>query len=190
MTSKVEIANRALQKIGAERITALTDDNSRAKAVNAMFDLVRDAELQAHFWTFAMKRSELTPLATDPDFGWDKQYQLPSDWLQTFSVEGSNGTVLTEYIHEGRKILTDEDTQINLIYVYQVTDVNEYHATFIEAFAAKLAIELCEIITQSNTKKQVAAADYDNAIMVARRTNAIAIQPVALLEDNWIEARL
>ena len=56
MASEVDICNRALSKLGAARITSLTEDSVNARACNAMYESVRDAELRAHPWNFAMKR--------------------------------------------------------------------------------------------------------------------------------------
>ena len=51
MASKVEIANRALQKLGAKRIASLSEDSRNARAINAAYDTLREAELRAHTWS-------------------------------------------------------------------------------------------------------------------------------------------
>ena len=47
MTSVVGICNLALTKLGAARITSLTDDTKQARALNAIYEATRDAELAA-----------------------------------------------------------------------------------------------------------------------------------------------
>ena len=64
MTSQVAICNQALVKVGASRITALTDDTKQARALNAIYDVKRDAELAANPWTFATKRESIPASAT------------------------------------------------------------------------------------------------------------------------------
>ena len=66
MAGKVEIANRALTKLGAERILLLTDPSKEARVMNAMFDTVMDAELRRHRWKFALKRATLPALVATP----------------------------------------------------------------------------------------------------------------------------
>ena len=59
MASEVDIANRALQKLGAESIVSLTQDSENARACNLCYEPIRDAELRAHPWNFAIKRASL-----------------------------------------------------------------------------------------------------------------------------------
>jgi hypothetical protein len=62
--TKVDIANRALQKIGASRITAFTDDTKAASEVNACYDRLREAELRRNPWRAAIRRVALRPYGT------------------------------------------------------------------------------------------------------------------------------
>ena len=82
MASVVDICNRALQKLGAESITSLTQNTENARACNSCFEFLRDAELRAHPWNFAIKRAQLAADLTPPEFGYDLRYQLPSDYLR------------------------------------------------------------------------------------------------------------
>ena len=59
MSSKVEIGNLALTKLGAARITSFADDSKQARALSAIFDPMRDAELTLHPWSFAILRASL-----------------------------------------------------------------------------------------------------------------------------------
>ncbi len=63
-TVPVDIANRALQRCGARRITTLTDDTKNAKEVNFCYDKLRRAELRRNLWRFAIRRVMLRPLGT------------------------------------------------------------------------------------------------------------------------------
>ena len=80
-TSEVEICNRALQKIGAKRITSLTQDAPNARACNVAYFVLRDMELRNHPWNFSIKRAELAADATPPDWGRQNSFTLPSDFL-------------------------------------------------------------------------------------------------------------
>src|SRR5690606_40618312 len=64
-----------------------------------------------------------------------------------------------------------------------------FDALFVEAFACRLAAEACETITNSNTKKQAAWAEYGEAIGQARRANAIERPAVAMSDDTWLDRK-
>jgi hypothetical protein len=199
MASQVEIANRALTKLGAARIISFADDNKQARSVNSMFDVVRDAELRSHLWSFTIKRSSPAALSTTPNWGYDYEYQLPSDCLRLLEVNdiypGPNmddyrNSSTQEYVIEGRKILTNEGPPLKIRYVSRVEDTTQWDATFVEAFACRLAMEMCEDLTQSNTKKELLLNDYGRAIMMAIRANSIELPPKDLPDDSWVMSRL
>lgn len=62
-SSPVDIANRALQKVGATRITAFTDDSKQAAETGFCYDKLRRAELRRNQWRFSIKKCPLRPLS-------------------------------------------------------------------------------------------------------------------------------
>ncbi|UQO04930.1 hypothetical protein L0Z13_11605 [Burkholderia multivorans] len=62
-------------------------------------------------------------------------------------------------------------------------------ALFREAFACRLAVEACESLTQSSTKRQAAWAEHDRAITEAIRVNAIELPSQPIGDDTWLESR-
>lgn len=60
--SAVDIANRALQHVGARRIVAFTDQSKAASEVSFVYDKVRRAELRRNIWVFATRRAVLRPV--------------------------------------------------------------------------------------------------------------------------------
>jgi hypothetical protein len=199
MASSVEIANRALTKLGASRITSFDDNNTQSRALKAMFDMVRDSELRARIWSFSKKRASLAALASTPEWGFDYEYQKPSDCLRFIQINDVYcGPDLTDYRNEstadyaieGNKILANYAAPLKILYVSRVEDTAQWDATFVEAFACKLAFELAEDLTQSNTKKESAREDYKAAISAAIRANAIELPPVDLPADSWELSRL
>lgn len=189
MASETEICNRALQKVGAKRITSLSQDSHSARACNVAYATCRDAELRAHPWSFAIARATLAADATAPDWGRGYSFQLPTDFLRMHQPYAEDNTYQLDYVIEGQKILTDQPAPLYLRYISQVTDPNRMDVLFREAVAARLAVEVCEELTQSNTKLQNLTAAYGAIISEARRTNAIEKPPQEALEDSWITAR-
>lgn len=189
MASAVEICNRALQKLGAKRITSLTQDSSNARACNVAYESVLKSELRAHTWNFAIKRAEIAADATSPTWGKAKSFQLPSDFLFLAHDYPEDNLNSKDWQIEGRKILTDDAAPIYIRYIYLVTDPNEMDSLFIEAFATQLALQLCEEITQSNSKKDAIFTEYKDIIKTARKANAIEQISAEPPEDTWITVR-
>lgn len=197
--SDIQIANRALTKLGASRITSLTDDVKQARAINSCFADLRDDELRANRWSFSMKRTTLPALSTAPTFGYANQYQVPADFLKIDMVDDRfPSPVMDNYIDsevldwvlEGEKILTDLSAPLKLRYVAQITDTGMFDPNFREALACRIAAEIAEDLTQSLPKRQQAWAEYDRAIFRAKRSNAIERLPIAMPDDSWVISRI
>lgn len=185
MASEVGICNRALQKLGADRITSLTQDSRNARSCNAVYESARDAELRAHPWSFATKRTILAPDATAPEFDYEYAFTLPDDCIRVLKPEGEE----IDWAIEGGKILTNMGDTLNLRYTARIEDPNLFDVLFRESLAQRIALELCEELTQSNQKAQIVRDDYKTIIKEARRNNAIERRSEEPPEDSWITAR-
>jgi len=191
MADAVSICNIALQKLGAKSISALTEDTTEGRACNRIYTQCRDSELRAHPWSFARERVQVAADSTDPEFGYAKRYAIPTDSLRILPTNGTNGDPLQDdWQIEGRFILTDDTSPINLIYIKRVTDENVFDVLFIELLTARIARDIAEKVTQSNTKKDEATAHYMGMQKEARRINAFERPPQDTPEDSWVVARL
>jgi hypothetical protein len=185
--SDVDICNRGLQKIGAARITSLTEDSPAARDCNASYDILRRAELRGHVWSFSVKRAQLAALTDAPEFQFANAYQMPSDCLRILGDDDQD--TQKDWRIEGRTIVTDDDSPLYIRYVADVTDTGQFDALFVEALASKIGYELCEKITQSSSKKESVFRDYTLAIREAKRVNAIEKRSDEPPEDDWVLAR-
>lgn len=200
MASNVEIANSALTKVGAARITALTDNVKAAREINAIFELRRDYLLCTHNWSFAMTRTSLPALDETPAWGYTYLYQLPTDCLRVVQVNDTwvvpgladytSGPDSEPYKITGRRIETDIGAPLKLRYIKRVTDPAQFDAAFVEVFASDLADQVCEALTQSNTKREATRAVLRQSLLEAVRSNAIELPPEAIPDDSWILSRL
>lgn len=200
MASAVEIANLALVKVGETKITSLSDPSKKAATIAALFDRVRDAELRKRRWSFSIKRVQLAADSTAPEFGYSAQFTLPTDCLRVLEVnQAAHGADLSDYrgryapyAIEGRKILTHgtASSALPLRYIRAVADTTQWDSLFVEAFACKLAVEVCETLTQSSDKRQLAWNEYRQAVAEATRANAIELPSEAIEDDTWIMARM
>lgn len=185
MTSKTQIANRALSKLGEPRVSNIdTVDTKAANTIRFMYDEVRDAMLTAYPWNFAMTRTQLAKDATAPSWGYNNRFQVPSDFLALYKINND-----PDYRIEKGYILTDEGAPLKILYIAQITNSGEYDPLFVEAFATRLAYEACEQITQSNTKKQLLGQELQSVIKEAYASDAIQDPPQKLKDDEWLLAR-
>lgn len=199
MASQVNIVNRALSRLGVARLTSMGDANEQARLASEIWDVTRDAELRSRRWNFAIKRASLAALVTTPTWGFDNEYQLPADFLMLLEIPDAWAAAgLTDYRNqeevpfriEGQKILTDLDAPLDIRYMASITDTGTWDSTFCEVMACRLAMEMCEQLTQSNTKFQLLQAAYKDAVRVAQRANAFENPPQPLPDDSWILSRL
>lgn len=191
--SQVDIANRALTKLGAGRIISLDDDAQASNTLASMYDIVRDAELRKNLWHFSKARAQLPALSQPPEFGYTHQFQLPADFLRLVEINGRRCQEKPHldawYSIEAGRILVSQPGPLRIRYVRRVEDPTLFDALFVEAFACKLAFESCETLTQSNTKKQTVAQEYEAALADARRMNAIERAAQATSDDTWLGSR-
>ena len=145
MASVVEICNSALNQLGASTILSLTENSKNGRLCNARYETVKDSVLRAHPWNSAIKRQTLAADTANPDWGFAKQYTLPSDCLRVLTIQNYD----SNYKIEGRKILTN-DTSVKLVYVARITDPNEMDVLLRETISASLAADIAYAVTSSN----------------------------------------
>lgn len=185
MPSIVDICNKALDKLGHGPITSLEDGNKAANLCTRNWPLIRDQVLRDHPWNFAVKRTVLAPSSTTPSWGFSYQFPLPSDFLRLLEVRDLS---TDDYQVEGRNILAN-DTALYIRYSHRVEDPNQYDSLFSDTAAVRLAYELCEALTQSNTKKQELWQEYEDSLTRAKRADGQENPPQKFEEDDWIAVR-
>lgn len=188
MASEVEICNRALQRLGAGRITSLDGGNKESRECLVAYAPLRDFLLRSHPWSFAIQRAALAADADAPigDDAPDAQYTWPTDALRILLPKSAS----LDWIIEGRKILTSDAAPLYVRYVARITDPNTMDPMFREALSCLIAFEICEPLTQSNSKKAGLKDDLRDIVSEARRTNAIEKPPVESADGSWDTERL
>jgi hypothetical protein len=174
----------AMTILGADRITSLEDGSENARRLTAIYDECLEDVLRAHPWNFAIQRQSLARLSTTPAFGYDYEFQVPSDSLRVIEVnDGTN--VITDFKIEGRKILTDHDS-IKIKYIGNITDPNQYSSQFNFVLATRLAMELAYAITNNKSTMELIAELYQLRLQNAKETDAQESSSVNTLdEDYW-----
>ena len=149
--TELTIANMALGRVGGKKIDVVDDTTNEGKQVGIHYEQTRNSLLRSFAWRFASGRDELDENSSTPDFGWEKQFDLPDDFVKLVGVFEDNGTsknlTLSSFKIEGRLLLTN-DTTVKILYVKQVTDTNLFDPLFIEALVLSLAVKLSMALGQ------------------------------------------
>lgn len=90
----------------------------------------------------------------------------------------------------GQAIASDQGGPLYLRYVSSNVVEGNFDPSFAEAFAAALAMNTCEELTQSNTKLANAEKIHDDAINLAKKRNAFECMPVQPPVDSWLLVRM
>lgn len=188
-TSNVSIANLALQKLGAASIVSLTENSVNAREMNACFEAMRDTELRKYLWKFALKRTTLAASVVAPDFTFLYAFPVPSDFLRIVKPARLGLDWHLEH-HDGSLcILTNDADTLEVRYLAKTTDPSLFDPSFVEMLACKLALQCCERITQSNTKKAAINEEYRTLLSEARKVNAFEVAKNPEPVDEWLAAR-
>ncbi len=186
MATKVSIANLALVSLHADTVTALTESSENARKINAIYADILKALLRKAFWNFAKKEAALAEATETPvleDFS--NVFQLPTDYVRLIKTNLPEGS---SYKIKGTKIYCNSDT-LSIEYIYYCDDPNDYDASFIEAFAAKLAAELCYSITGNATLVQTKWQEFKEKFAYAKSESAQENEPDKPRTSSWIKAR-
>lgn len=126
-------------------------------------------------------------------------YMLPANYLreapqdpkagsQSF-LGAPSGLTYTDWEFEGNYIVTREIDPMVFRFVADLTGVQLMDAMFCEGLAARIAIEVCEPLTQSADKQQRAASEYGKFMGEARIVNGIETGSDEPPEDDYISCR-
>jgi len=161
-----EVSNRkqALRNSVPKRIEALDQKCPNAKSMAAAFDAVRDGELRRYNWGFAIKRSSIAADPAQTTWGKWNRFALPGDYIRLSVMTkphkrltgASRGcSLLLRTMHRGHSLRRPHRRPAY------------WDVLFNDPLLCKLALETCEEITSSTSKKQSIGADYDFAISEA-----------------------
>jgi len=211
--SQVGIVNLSLIKIGAKRITAMTEDSESAIVANTIWQYIRDEVLAAKDWRFAKTRVALAKNATAPAYAFDYAYTLPADFLRIARQDKSDASVFPsglysedsttgmiylndsyypykiEAISDGTLCLlsnydnTSDD--IFITYIQKVTDDNKYSPDFVSALSFRLAAEMATAITESRAKYQDMMNLYESSLKKAEQHTQSLDYNEETGDDDW-----
>lgn len=192
--SKVALANVALAKLGANRITTFDEDSDEARVVNDVYDTIRDEVLAEGPWNFALKRKSLVlsadvlPFSSD---GMTSIYAVPNDLVRIFFTSDPNAVYKMEANAEGNMRLLSNTANLGVIYVFRNDNPATYYSMFKTAFATRLASEIGFNLTESSKKAEALFQEYEKIRLPrALATDSQQTTPMQPIQDEWFVARL
>lgn len=195
----VDIANFALNALGAGRIISLSDESEKAIILNLLYNHVRQKCLTSFNWQFARKRVKIAALADKPAFEYAYQYELPIDFLRlvqaniTYTPYNDSLIVNSDaklYTIENNKILTNLEPPLSLMYTADIEDTTFFTPLFVNYFYLELALEACESLTQSNTKKAALFAEKEAVLKRAAMADKTQLPPQQLMTGSFLDSRV
>lgn len=173
--SEVAIANMAATVLDDAALLSLNDPSSLGRFMAREFGFARDELIAKHVWAFAKTRVSLPKLSSAPAFGYDNQYQLPTDCIRVLPIRANglhNGTLI-KYEREGRLILTDEDAPLKVIYLRRVVNAAEFDPLFARTLGNYLAVMAAQRVTGKGSYLDKAQTLYNASIAEAYQVNSL-----------------
>jgi hypothetical protein len=211
-TTQTVIANRALQLVGYKPIGSLQDNDRGARAINRCYYDTEQCVLRENYWSFAIQRASVPASAIKPAFGKANYFPLPPDFVMlappdqnpnyTFGavpvppLQPNSGLQYSDWQieqmgnNQGLAIATNSPSPLRFRYISNDIQENSFDPCFTEAFIVRLAIEVCEELTQSNTKLAALAQMYKDKLAKAKQRNSFEEQPVQPPVDSYILVRM
>ena len=192
MASAVDIANSALNLLGASTISAFTDDSKNARLINQRYEPVRNRVFRSHAWNCLHKRVQLAQNSTAPVVEYTYAYALPSDCLRVLKIHnGTTDSIASniDYKLEGRNIVTDEGT-VFIIYIALDTDPNNYDTYLQESISHQLAADLAYAVTNNATLAEKYMTRADERLREARFIDATENSLGTIESSEFVDARL
>lgn len=175
MASTVSICNLALGHLGADKIDALSEASTEARACNRFYEQTLDALLAAGPpWRFARAATMLAEISGAATVNatlsrWAHAYALPVDLIRIREIRPSDdvtlGAVLpgdlqgddggSPYELTGDRLYCDLSPAV-LHYIRRVDDSSKFPPLFVEALSWHLAARLAMPLTRDAGQRQAA----------------------------------
>lgn len=188
MTSKTDICNRALIKLGKDTIRNIDTDESQAGTLcRAVYDIMLMEVLRQYEWNFAIVRQSLNrDMSGNPLFEWSYRFILPTipEVVKIVGVENN-----VPFKIEGGFLVTNNET-INLKFIGKITDPNKYDGLFQDVLSLAIAKEICFTLTSQTSLKDNLVKEYLFALQNAKDANYNDTNETPIQNNAWTNARI
>lgn len=157
----VDIANRALARVGYQMISRLDEGSNAANYCSSLLPDALNEVYSAHPFGCAVRRVVLSPDTQRPAFGYAYAYPLPGDCARVLSVE-----TLGEYAIESGCIVTDMDN-CQICYIAIPQTPNDTSPQMIKLITEQLAYLICMPLTRNESLTARLLSDYSQDYALA-----------------------
>lgn len=186
MSSELDVANFALGHLGESIVPNLTDDVKAVNTVNQWKTNARERILRLANWTCAIKRDTLTVDGTAPEFGFTTRFAVPTDFIRLVNFRN---TYDNQYVIEAGYILCYVADDLEIRYVYDLTDWTAMDEDLIYAISLSLAYDMAPALTQSLDRRDEVKQSMLEAIAVAKNVETTNVSPQGYAPGSWITSR-
>lgn len=177
MASEVDICNQALRLLGAERISALTDNSKSGKLCFDMYEQARDELLYDHRWNFATIRMDLggadaTGTAVTID-NITNRFQLPADFIRLWETDIDSQSFSGGLWRIEDGYLVTGESSVSIVYTRRVTQSGKFSIGFVRALAYLLASKFSVPLLRDTTLMSKFQEMADNAAFTAASTESM-----------------
>lgn len=180
--SSVAIASNALNLLGEQSITSLTDGTVRANLCNAHFAPSRDQALEDFKPNFAKAYKALAASVTVPITIWSYAFPLPADYIAMVEVLPA----YSDYEIVSNHIYTNESSAI-IKYIYRQTDTSTWTPMFADAMMYQLAYRIAPVLKASKRDEMMAA--YTEAKRLAKTIDSQEESARVINADDLLTVR-
>jgi hypothetical protein len=190
MPSKVDICNEALNLLGANTISSLTEASTTAVLCNRIYDTEVDYLLRQHNWNVAVREANLAAVVGTPVVGWLYKFLMPTDpyCLRVLNVYDTSDED-QNFQCRGRHIYADVSA-IDILYIGRVTDPNEFDSMLMKTLVDLLAYRLAFPVTRSTETATTMFTAYRNSLADSMAVDSQEGTPEQIKSEDLIDARL
>ena len=175
-TSKEDIASTALTLVGANPISAFTEDSNEARAADSLYEKELQDLLSTHPWRFAMKSQAMVKLAVAPSSLHEAAYPIPSDSIKPYMVHRGTEKIIQNVDVFGNEIHTYADTEFILDYTARVVE-SLFPPWFVSALEYRLAAVFAAAVAHNGELATYWESKASRKLMEAKHQDSMQDQP-------------
>ena len=164
-SSKIDISNSAILKVGGNRINSFNDNKVEAVVVNEFYERSVRWLFAQYYWGFASMTSKLALVPTAPEFEYQYAFALPSDFIRVQrTFPNTNYKIVGDQLHTNEK-------EIGIKYTQRVDEV-AFPIYFEQTMMYYLAEQITVPITENTTKADSNFVKYIDHLKRAKSLDA------------------
>jgi hypothetical protein len=192
MPTKLGIYQEALRIIGSTRLSAIDDDvESRYVLDDAWADSVDTAQEEG-FWNFATNTASVTGTGGSSHPSFEYSFTKPTGWLRTVAISGApNFMSEVQYVDEQGTLYAN----VSPIYIRYIDsrafdddDISTWPRWFAALVAARLAMDVCEVLTKSNVAVEKTIQVYSDRVSEAKNRDAQDQAQQRRAYGSWVKS--